>query len=184
MNGLLLGLALVAAVNPPRTRTGLPETTTGRARLPVLLLGSGIALAVVAGLAWWSGPLLDALDVSPETFRIAAGLVAGIAGLRSIIRTSPGAEPELPGLRSAVWPVAFPRLVAPEVVALAITAGSEDGVTGTVAAAAVAFAALAALGPLRRGAVTDGALRWAGAVLGMVLVVIGAVLMIDGVREV
>ena len=36
MNGVLLGIAYVAAVNPLRTRLGLPEHEGGRARMGVL----------------------------------------------------------------------------------------------------------------------------------------------------
>ncbi len=182
MNSLLLLLAALGSVNPPRTRLGLPETSDARARMLPAVLGAAVALAVAWAIAAGSGPLLDAIDVSPETFVIAAGLVIGLAGLRSMVRTAPGPEPELEGVGAALWPVAFPRLLAPETVALAIAAGARNGVAATVVAIGAAMALTVVLGLVPRRAIGDGAMRWFGAVAGVVLVVVGTVLMIEGVR--
>ncbi|HSG79525.1 MAG TPA: hypothetical protein VLD62_08100 [Acidimicrobiia bacterium] len=182
MNGLLLLLAALAAVNPPRARLGLPETAEGRARLAETAVGAAVALAALWGVAGASGPFLEAIDVSPETFVIAAGLVIGFAGLRSILRTTPGPEPALDGMRASLWPIAFPRLLAPETVALAIAAGARNGVPSTVGSVAVGLVLVVALALVPRRAVGDGVLRWLGALAGVVLVVVGTVLMIEGVR--
>jgi small neutral amino acid transporter SnatA (MarC family) len=184
MNGLLLGVAYLAAVNPARTRLGLPESSTRRAHAVPAVLGSALALGAILGLAWLSGPLLEALEITPETFRIAAGLVAVAAGIAALWRAYPGEEPALPGWRAAFWPVAFPRLLAPEVAALALTTGSNEGVPGTVAAAAVVLAVVVVLAPLRRAGVPGGALAWTGRVLAVLLIGVGVFLMIDGIRDV
>lgn len=182
MNGLLLFLAAIGAVNPTRCRLGLPETAEGRARLAETALGAVVAALVLWGIAAVSGPFLDAIDVSPETFVIAAGLVIGLAGFRSILRTTPGPEPALEGLRASLWPIAFPRLLAPETVALAIAAGARNGVSPTVASLAVGLMLVVLLAPVPRRSVGDGVMRWLGALAGVVLVVVGTVLMIEGVR--
>ena len=95
MNGLLLGLAYLAVFNPPRSRLAIPETAAGRARAGVLAAGSLLALGGLWAVAAGSGPLLDALEITPETFRLAAGIIVGIAGLRTMVVARPAAEPEL-----------------------------------------------------------------------------------------
>jgi small neutral amino acid transporter SnatA (MarC family) len=182
MSSVLLFLAALGTVNPPRARLGLPETGEGRARIQPAALGAVVAVLAVWAIAAVSGPFLEAIDVSAETFVIAAGLVIGLAGLRSIVRTAPAPEPELDGAMAALWPVAFPRLVAPETVALAIAAGARNGVAPTIASIGVAMALVVVLAVVPRRAVGDGALRWLGAVAGVVLVLVGTVLMIEGVR--
>lgn len=184
MNGILLGLAYLAAANPPRTRLGLPETPGRRADTAVVGLGAGIALGAVFGLGWASGPALEALQITPETFRIAAGLVALVAGVAALWRSRPGAEPMLDGWRAAIWPVAFPRLLSPEVAALALTTGSKEGVAATVAAVAVGLGAVVALAGVRRTEIRDAVLEWAGRVVAVALVAAGVFLMIDGIRDV
>jgi small neutral amino acid transporter SnatA (MarC family) len=184
MNGILLGLGYLAAVNPPRTRLGLPEGPGRRADAAMVGLGAVIALGVVLGIGWASGPVLDALQITPETFRIAAGAVALVAGLAALWKSRPGAEPALDGWRAAIWPVAFPRLLAPEVAALALTTGSKEGVTATVVAAAVALVTVVALAGVRRTEMGDGVLEWTGRLLAMALVAVGVFLMIDGISDV
>jgi len=184
MNGLLLGLAFLTAVNPPRTRLGLPEDDRGRGRLSVAAAGAALAWAGLAGLAWLSGPLLDALEITPETFRIAAGLVAVAAALVVLAVPRPADEPALAGWKAALWPVAFPRLFAPETAALALTAGSLEGVGPAAAGSGIALAAGVALAALERTGLSERVLAWAGRVLAVLLVVVGIFLMIDGIRDV
>lgn len=184
MNGWLLGLAYLTAVNPLRTRLGLPEGEAQRVDPVVAGLGALLAWGVVAVIAWISGPVLEVLEITPETFRIAAGLVVLVAGVGELLRPRPGLEPVLAGWRAAVWPVAFPRLLSPEVAALALTTGSAEGVVPTVIAAGVALGAVAALAPLERADVSDRVLEWTGRVVAVLLVAVGVFLMIDGIRDV
>ena len=184
MNGLLLLVAFVGAVNPARIRTVLPEDDRGRARMPEVIGGAAIGFVVVSFITWASGAILDGLAISDETFRIAAGLVVGIAGVWATIRSAPGPEPELPGYKAAVWPIAFPRIVSPAVVALAMATGPQEGVGRSMVSLAVALGLVVVAGLARRSAVSDGVMRWIGALFGAALVVVAAVLMIDGVRDV
>jgi small neutral amino acid transporter SnatA (MarC family) len=184
MNGILLGVAYLATINPLRTRLGLPESDDGRGRMSVVVLGAVLALGGVTALAGWSGPILDALEVSPETFRLAAGIVISVAAMVTLARPRPADEPEARGLTAAVWPVAYPRLLSAEVVALALTTGTKEGVAATLVAAAVAFGATVALGWLPRTDFTDRVLVNTGRVVTVALVIVAVFLMVDGIRDV
>jgi small neutral amino acid transporter SnatA (MarC family) len=184
MNGILLGIAYLAAVNPPRTRLGLPEDERSRGRMNVMVVGALLALAGVLAIAGWSGPILDALEVSPETFRLAAGIVIAVAAIITLIRPRPAAEPEAGGLLAAVWPVTYPRLLSAEVVALALTTGAKEGVAATLIAASIAFGSAVALGVLRRTGFTDRVLLNLGRLVTVLLVIVAVFLMVDGIRDV
>jgi hypothetical protein len=117
--------AFLATANPGRAQGGV---------LRALL--AAYALVVAAVLA--ADELLDLLEVSPESFRIAAGLVLAIAGLRTLLGAA-----SVAGTYSAV--------VTPELALLSVSAGADEP-TGTVlVAAALAFtvAGLAAAVPGR-----------------------------------
>lgn len=175
--GFLL-LAFAAALNPCRTRLGLPE------RREALVLGSLIALAAGAALATAGSVVLDSLDVSPESFRLAAGLVLTLEGLRALSLPRPAAEPELPGHGAALVPVAFPLLLQPGVVVLALAAGG-DGVAGEATgalAAALVLVGLAAALPIESRA---GVLLVAGGrLVGALEIAVGAALAVDAIRDV
>jgi small neutral amino acid transporter SnatA (MarC family) len=184
MNGILLAVTALAAVNPFRLRGGVPEEPSGRARLVPLVGGAALGFAALAGLAGVSGPFLDAIEVTPETFRIAAGLVAVAAGIRTVVRPEPGEEPELPGWRAALWPVAFPRVVSPEAAAVAITAGSIEGSAAATVVLAAALLVTTVLGVVARTARAASLFRWLAGLTGVLLVAAGVFLMIDGIRSV
>jgi len=184
VNGVLLGIAFVAAVNPLRTRLGLPENEGGRAKMSVLVAGTGLALGGVLALAGWSGPILDGLEVSPETFLLAAGIVLSVAAIITLARPRPAAEPEAGGMRAALWPVAYPRLLSAEVVALALTTGTKEGVASTLAAAAIGFGLTVGLGVVRRTDFADRVLLNTGRLVVVLLVIVAVFLMVDGIRDV
>lgn len=184
MSWILIGTAYLAAVNPFRARVGLPEGDGLRARPGVLAGGAGIALAGVWALAGWSGPILDALQITPETFRLAAGIVITVAAMVLLARPRPPEEPEAPGALAALWPVAYPRLLTVEVVALALTTGSYDGVVPSVVAAAVALAVAVALGFMRRTPLTDRVLIGIGRLVVVLLAIVAVFLMVEGIRDV
>jgi hypothetical protein len=163
----LWALALVLALNPARAAFAVP-------RVGVAVAGGAIGgLLLVVAAAAASDPLLDALDVSDPSFRIAAGVVAVLAGVSDVFRRPPSAEP-------ALLVVARPALIV-----LALGAGADHGPGVSAAAVALALALLAGLGfasPMdgRRGR----ALRWAARLLAAGLVACGIVLGIDGVFDV
>ena len=139
-------------------------------------------MCVVAALA---GPLLDALDVSDPSFRIAAGIVAVIAGAGDIFRRPPPPEPSLPGSRAALVPVAVPVVARPALIVLALGAGADEVLPLTAGAMAAGVALLAGL--VARAPVEGPGgriMRWAGRLLAAGLVACGVVLGIDGVLDV
>jgi small neutral amino acid transporter SnatA (MarC family) len=180
----LLVAAYLAACNVARTRLGVPEDGAGRARSGVLTGGAVLAFGAVAALAGFSGPLLRALEITPETFRIGAGFIAVIAAAVVLAVPRPTAEPVPRSWRAAIWPVAFPLLAGPEVLALAVATGSQEGVPATLAAAGAALAGLVALGFLPRRPLPDRVLVWASRLLGAVLLLVGIWLAVDGIRDV
>lgn len=184
MNGLLAVAAFVAALNPPRTRLGLPEEANRRIRFVTTTAGVLIGIAILTGIAVAGEPALDALEVSPETFRIAAGLVLVIAAAWMLYRSSPPDEPLAPGRLAALWPVAYPRVVSPESLALSITVGASDGLGGVLPGLAVASGALLLLGAVPTTMIVRRLLAATGRILAVVLVVAGVWLILQGVREV
>ncbi len=184
MNSLLVLTAYLAALNPARTRLGVPEDETGRARLGLLVAGTAIGLLTLTGLAAASRSVLEALEVSPETFRIAAGFVMVIVASWMIFVPVPTTEPVPAGSAAVLWPVAFPRVVSPETITLALSTGASDGLGLTLSGLALAGAMLIVLGPVRVGPISGRVMSSVGRVAAVVLVFIGVWLAIQGVREV
>ncbi|MBM3694633.1 MAG: hypothetical protein FJW79_01655 [Actinobacteria bacterium] len=184
MTAALLTVAYLAAFNVARTRLGVPEGEARRARPFVLLAGVLLALGVVVGLAAASGPLLRSLQITPETFRIAAGFTAVVAAGVVLAVPRPADEPVPRRWRAALWPVAFPLLLGPEVLVVAVASGAREGVAATLGAAGGALAVLIALGFLPRRPLPDRVLVWASRVLGALLLLAGIWMAIEGIREV
>ena len=133
-------LLFLTAVNPHRAAALWPAGTSRSSRLTA----AAVTTVAVGALALWSEPLLDLLDVSRESFRIAAGAVLVASGLRSIA-TRPVRYDEAPqGWRGVLAPLTFPILLDAAMVVAAVSSGADEGaaVTTVAAAAAVATAAL------------------------------------------
>jgi small neutral amino acid transporter SnatA (MarC family) len=171
-------LALVAAANPCRVRLVVPE------RREAVALGALIALGAASALAAVGSSLLDALDITPETFRLAGAVVLALEGAHALLLARPVPEPELAGLGAALVPVAFPLLLTPGVVMLALTAGGDDLVGEAVGALAVAFALVLLVMLIPRGARSDPLLAAGGRLLGALEIAAGIALAIDSLREV
>jgi len=129
-----------------------------------LLLGYGL---IIAGVAL-AGGLLEGLSISPESFRIAAGLVLGGTGLRTLVWPDPGAIPF-----AAV-------LVTPELATLAIRFGADESTARALAAAAISI-------PLVAGAALRPPARLTGLsaqFLAALQLAIAVALVVSGVRDV
>jgi len=178
-SGWLWALVLVLALNPARAAFGVP-------RSPRIVAAGGLVggLAVCAAAAA-AGPLLEALDVSEPSFRVAAGIVAVLAGVGDLLRRPPRRAPALGGSRAALVPIAIPLVARPVLLVLAVGAGADRGVLVSAGAIAIGVALLTVLAV---GRPTDGpgdrALRWAGRVLGAALVACGVILVLAGVLDV
>jgi small neutral amino acid transporter SnatA (MarC family) len=182
----LWAAALVLALNPARAAFAVPRT--GRSRRTVA--GVSVAGGTIGGLAVCAAalaadPLLDALDVSDPSFRIAAGIVAVVTGAADLLRRPPPPEPALAGRRAALVPVAIPAVARPALLVAALGAGADGRVLVSAAAMAVGVAALTALAV---ACPTEGpggrVLRWSGRLLAAGLVACGVLLAVDGVLNV
>jgi small neutral amino acid transporter SnatA (MarC family) len=170
--------ALVAAANPCRARLALPE------RRSAVALGALAALASAAAVAAVGGALLDALDITPETFRLAAAVVLALEGARALVLARPAREPELGGLAAALVPVAFPLLLTPGVVVLAVAAGGDDVVAEAVGALALAFGLVLAATLVPRGERADALLAAGGRLLAAAEIAAGVALAVDSLHDV
>jgi small neutral amino acid transporter SnatA (MarC family) len=185
-SGWLWAAALVLALNPARAAFGIPRA--GRSRRSVVgvaAVGGVIGGLAVSAAALAGAPLLDALDVSDPSFRIAAGIVAALAGAADLFRRPPAPEPALTGWNAALIPVAIPVVARPALLVLALGVGADRGVLVSAGAMATAIALLTGLvvacpteGPGGR------ALRWAGRLLAAGLVACGVLLVASGVLDV
>ena len=181
MNTLALVLLGIAVVNPPRVRLLLGARTSA-VRSRAAAGGAAVALLVAVGLAAIAGQLIDALDVSPETFRIAAALVITLGGVLTVAYG--GSTPEaLSGeRRDALIPVAYPILLGPAQVLTWLVLGVDRGIAPTLGVAAAGYVSAALLA----GAPEGRRSGWVAAarLVATVVVVLGVALVIDGVREV
>jgi small neutral amino acid transporter SnatA (MarC family) len=83
VSALFVALTMVAAVNPVERRVALAHLrpTSWQARA----CGAAVTFVALAALALAAGPLLDALEVSPATARVAAGLVLLLRALLDVL---------------------------------------------------------------------------------------------------
>lgn len=178
MSFAFLLLALVTSVNPCRLRLVLPERREAIALGALIALGSGAAVAAV-GAAF-----LDALDITPETFRLASAVVLALEGARALVLARPAREPELGGLGAALVPVAFPLLLTPGVVMLALTAGGDDIVGWAVGALGVAYALVLLSTFIPRSTRADALLAAGARLLGAAEIAAGIALAVDSLHDV
>ena len=145
---------------------------------------TGVVLVPVALLA---GPLLDLLDISAPTARIAVGLLLVVSGIVTFGWPPPGPEPALPGRKAALVPVAFPTLLTPGLTLLVVIASVDLGVLVTVVVTAVALTTLPLTALLlgRKTGPVPYRVRWGLALLCCgLLVLAGFGLLFDGVFDV
>lgn len=162
--GFLLA-GLVATANAGRVAVAASACRPSpRAFAAALLAGAAV---IVAG-AFVAGPLLDGLSISPESFRIAAGLVLAAAAVRTIV---------WPG----VWSGPFVAvLVTPELAAVALSFGADEPTLKVLAAALPAL--LPALLAYRIRRTATGAL--AAQFLAALQIVVAVALAVAGIRDV
>lgn len=133
-------LALLAAVNPFAVAVGLWP----RERRLAMAVAAAIAAVIAVAGAVVSGPVLDALDVTLGTFRVAAAVVLGLAGARWLIAgaSSVAADGPADGWGRVGVPLLIPVLVTPQLAIVSMSVGADEGV-GVVAAGATVSLALA-----------------------------------------
>jgi hypothetical protein len=131
------------------------------------LLGGAAGAVLIVAASAVAPPLLDALDVSDPSMRTAAGIVAVVAGIADLFRAP------------RVWPA------RPAVLILALGAGADRGVLPSIAAMAIAVAAVIAL---TAAAPPDDSrarvLRWAARLIAVGLIAGGVTLVLHGILDV
>ena len=184
-SGWLWAIVLVLALNPARAAFAVPRRDNPREAIRLCVAGGAIGgLAVVAAAAL-ADPLLDALDISDPSFRVAAGIVAGLAGAIDLFRKPPPPEPALAGRAAALVPVAIPAVARPALLVVAIGAGADQGFLPATGAMAVGVAVLTGLvAEMRDEGPRARILLWASRLLAAGLVAGGAVLTVDGIVDV
>lgn len=124
MTTTLLFLALLAAANPIRVHAVRPDRITpgvlGYAA--AVVMGAGTVFAVLAE------SLLDLVDVSASSARIAAGMALVVVSTRDALGPAPSAQPALGGDRAGLVPVAFPAMMNPATAVLMVAAAVDRGV--------------------------------------------------------
>lgn len=178
MSFWFLLVAFTASLNPCRLRRAFPRGPATLALGSLLVLGAGTALAL-SGRA-----VLAALDISPESFRLAAALVLTLEAARALLFEPPTITSALPGLRAALEPVAFPLLLQPGVVVLALAAGGDDVSGLALGALAVALLLVIGTGFLPSGPRAEALLAAGGRLLGALEIVVGVALAVDALRDV
>ncbi|MEP6871304.1 MAG: MarC family protein [Anaerolineaceae bacterium] len=186
MNYWQLSVVFFAAINPPAIALAMGrrgEDHDARFRWLVPAIGVAIA-AVLYGLAAVGAErVLHGLDIEPESFRLAAGIVMAAVGIFVIWRGAPDTTGDDVGLQAAVFPLALPLLFSPAGLVAAVTYGADDGGGKAFGALvlALAIAAVLLVSQPRRGMPALDALA---RITGALLVVIAAGLVVDGVRAV
>lgn len=173
-------LALLVAVNPAAASLALARDWRTDRPVPVLA-GTVVAGVALVGLAGLADPILDLLDVNLGTFRLGAGVVLTIAGLRWLaVGTPAGTQEPLNDSRLAGF-VCFPTLLTPGAAVVAVSVGAEEGLS--VAAAAVAAAVLiGGIGVYYRRRVPELLAHGLVRLLGGGAIVMGIAIAVDGVR--
>lgn len=179
-------LFVIAAVNPAllaEVSANWVDATPKRDRMRAAALAFLFGFGLCAVVALVSGRLLDGLSISPESFRIAAGIVMAPFGLVAMIRRWPMAEEIEPNWKAGIAPFGLGLLAGPPSLAAAVTYSCDEGKLITIAALAIAM--LPAVGHL---AFTKmGSTRWVdwvARILGAILLIESANLVIRGIQAV
>ena len=135
----LLVLAMIAAANPFRALAARPPDAT-RETLIAAVAATGVLVLVSAVV---SDPLLDLVNVSGPSARIAAGIALLVVALKDVFAAPPTAEPALAGWRGGLIPLAFPVIFSPALALLAVAGAADRGVAVALTAAVIALVPVA-----------------------------------------
>lgn len=180
-------VVFAAAMNPPAI--GAVATSFGGARRPraaSVAIGWTVGVAVTLLAALGARRFLEGLELSPETFRIAAGAILVVTGARETWRGGPPlvALPERAWERG-IYPLGLPLLASPAGLAATIGLAAHDAVgSGKALAAAVPMLTVGAAAALLAGDRSLGVWRAAAQLFGALAVVVGVAFVISGVRAV
>ena len=173
-------LSFLAAVNPGAASVALARDWRTDRPVPVAV-GTVAAVAVLVALAAFSAPCLDALDVNLGTYRLGAGIVLAVSGLRWLAvgapmsTTEPDTDARLAGF------VFFPTLMTPGAAVLAVSVGAERGV-GIGAIAAALAVVVGGIGVYFRRRVPALLAQSLVRLFGAGGVIVGVIIAVDGLR--
>jgi hypothetical protein len=157
--------ALLATTNAGRVGLACQAARPGPRSLALALLAGFVLIALSALFA---DDLLDGLAISPESFRIAAGIVLFIMGVRPLV------WPYVPaGPFAAV-------LVTPELACLTISLAADEGVGRVLGAAAVVLPVIVIATLVRQ----RGPMALAAQFLAALQLVVAVALVVSGLRDV
>ncbi len=156
----------------------LATANAGRVALAVLarsrrVSARDLAVALAAGAAlilvgvFIADPLLDALDISPESWRVAAAVVLGATAIRTIV---------WPGWNGPFAAV----LITPELAAVSVSFGADERAGTVLAAAALALLPALLAARARRRETSALAARF----LAATAIVVAVALAVSGIRDV
>lgn len=185
---LQLCVVALAAVGPASAVRGvaaaLPDT---RRRICLAALACATSFAVIAVAIAAREPLLTFLDISAETFWIAAGLLMMPPAAAQLWWGSALHDMSRADWRAALVPLAVPRLAGPAAIAFSVAEAEREGAAATLGAVSLAllltWAALAAAAWLQRGLRTD-IIDLLARFSGMVLAIAAVELIAAGVETV
>jgi small neutral amino acid transporter SnatA (MarC family) len=176
-------VAFLVAVNPPIVAAGLGGSVGHRRRTIAFAAAVAAFVAVVAAAA--SRSVLDILDVTAPTFRVATGVVLGVASARWLVvgaRPLPDEERVDEGWRGVLVPLVIPLLLTPQLVTVSVSVGTDDGVVTAALGAAAALTA-ASLSACVRGI---RPILWSASArfIAMAGIAVALALAVDGVKSV
>ncbi len=173
-------LGFVATVNPAAAALALVrDRRTDRPRS--VTAGVVVATAVLVALAAAADPILDLLDINLGTYRLGAGVVIAVAGLRWLVAGAAPACEEPDEDRRLAGFVAFPVLLTPGAVTLAVSVGAEHGWIEAAVGIVVAVV-LGGLGLYLRRSMPHLFMAGLVRMLGAAATVLGVIIAVDGVR--
>lgn len=187
MSDFLRCLAGMLAVVAPFGALATQRASSERAASPWVAAGAAAsAFVILSGSAALNRPLLDWLNVSPESFQFAAGAAMAPLAVRLILAgDSMPSTGRLPRYAWAV-PLAVPLLAGPSSIISAVSYAARFGEGETIAASALATAftglLLAAPGVFDR--VPLVVVRTLARLSGGLLLLIAVELAVDGVHSV
>lgn len=178
MTGWFVLLVLLAAINPPRLRPYVDS----RARFLDTVTAAGVVLVVGSAVAGFASGILDALDITVETWHLGAGVVGVLVGARVLVAPGISGVVIPDGRAAALVPFAFPLLFTPQLAVLMLLLGATESTPAAIAwlAVALAITVVVCAMPYRRSSVWSGSAR----LLGASLVVLSVALVVAGIRDV
>jgi len=177
---ILALLGFLATVNPAAAAVALVrDRRTDRPRS--VTAGTAGALVLLVALSAGSEPILDALDIGLGTYRLGAGIVVALAGVRWLVAGPVAAVPEPEDDRRLAGFVAFPVLFTPGAAVFAVSVGAEHG-TATAAWTAAVAVVLGGIGLYLRRSLPHLLMNGLVRLLGAVATVVGIIVAVDGIR--